>query len=312
MYLAIDGGGTKTEYLLLDERFREKGHFLGGCINHDFLPDGWQGTRREIENGIARLAEQCAGAEERIQDVVVGASGIDTAVDQRMLEQILEDLKIPQYLVCNDGYLPVKASARGGMGVAYNCGTGVCCAGIDRDGRLVNVAGLDEWSDDAGSGRWIVLSMFQKVYASAIRKEQETGLVRTFREEFSAWSKEDILNLYTKFRDPIGYPQEAVQMIALFFGLLEKGDPDAVELAHRMSVCAAENIGYVIEHLNFPANESVQVVLTGSIHTKAAGQRYFEMLEKQIAVPGGRKAELKLSEEKPIRGAAEWLRERHG
>ena len=80
MYLAIDGGGTKTEYLLLDEQFREKAHFLGGCINHDFLPDGWQGTRREIENGIARLAEQCAGAEERIQDVVVGASGIDTAV----------------------------------------------------------------------------------------------------------------------------------------------------------------------------------------------------------------------------------------
>ena len=115
-----------------------------------------------------------------------------------MLEQILEDLKIPQYLVCNDGYLPVKASARGGVGVAYNCGTGVCCAGIDRDGRLVNVAGLDEWSDDAGSGRWIVLSMFQKVYASAIRKEQETGLVRTFREEFSAWSKEDILNLVYK------------------------------------------------------------------------------------------------------------------
>ena len=31
MYLAIDGGGTKTEYLLLDEAFRTAGRYLGGC-----------------------------------------------------------------------------------------------------------------------------------------------------------------------------------------------------------------------------------------------------------------------------------------
>ena len=41
MYIAIDGGGTKTEYLLLDKYFQVVDHYLGGCLNHDLLGNGW-------------------------------------------------------------------------------------------------------------------------------------------------------------------------------------------------------------------------------------------------------------------------------
>ena len=41
MYIAIDGGGTKTEYLLLDKHFQVVDHYLGGCLNHDLLGNGW-------------------------------------------------------------------------------------------------------------------------------------------------------------------------------------------------------------------------------------------------------------------------------
>ena len=32
MYIAIDGGGTKTEYLLLDKHFQVVDHYLGRCF----------------------------------------------------------------------------------------------------------------------------------------------------------------------------------------------------------------------------------------------------------------------------------------
>ena len=58
MYIAIDGGGTKTEYLLLDKHFQVVDHYLGGCLNHDLLGNGWADVSLALKASIDVLLER--------------------------------------------------------------------------------------------------------------------------------------------------------------------------------------------------------------------------------------------------------------
>ena len=112
-YLAIDGGGTKTEYRLLDGQFRAAERCLGGCVNHDFLPGGWEDTARELRSAIADLLGRRGLQIGDITDTVAGLSGVDSRTDQINIERCLRDIGLTRFLVCNDGFLPVKAECNG-------------------------------------------------------------------------------------------------------------------------------------------------------------------------------------------------------
>src|SRR5205085_8695454 len=62
-YLGIDGGGSKTSFLLVDEYYNEVCHVQTGPSNH--LSVGDEAARAAIADGVARLTERpnivCAG-----------------------------------------------------------------------------------------------------------------------------------------------------------------------------------------------------------------------------------------------------------
>ena len=306
MYLAIDGGGTKTEYLLLDEEFRTVGRYFGGCVNHDFLADGWEGTRQELQRGTEAVL---AGTGMNISDiryVAAGLSGVDNGKDQEQMEEIFREIGFAEYFVCNDGFLAVWAECPAGVGIAYNCGTGVCCAGIDEAGRMEKTAGLDEWSGDAGGGIWIVQNVFRLVYRSVVYGRKETSLAAAYKKKFSLETEEDILNSWNMLKDPAGYPEWSREVITLFFAQLEEGDQEIWQLAGQMALCAAENIGAVMERLVF-SKEPVPVVLTGSVLTKAANKTYLTLLEERAREATGVPFRFIMASKPPVEGACRKL-----
>ena len=76
MYIAIDGGGTKTEYLLLDKHFQVVDHYLGGCLNHDLLGNGWADVSLALKASIDVLLERNGLTVSDIEAVAAGISGI--------------------------------------------------------------------------------------------------------------------------------------------------------------------------------------------------------------------------------------------
>lgn len=307
-YLAIDGGGTKTEYRLVDEQFRLAERCRGGCVNHDLLPGGWEDTVLELQSGIQTLLGRRALQISDIADTVAGLSGVDSLSDQKHVEHCLLDMGLERFLVCNDGFLPVKAEC-GGWGIAYNCGTGVCCCGIGEDGSMVKLAGLDEWSGDAGGGRWIAVHLFRTVYRQRILKSRETYLTEAYQQRFDCRSEEDIIESLTFLKTPAQNPEVSKAAVELFFAALEQQDQDIQLLAEEMADCAAENISTVCRRLEFVRPE-IPVVLTGSIHTKAANQMYLDLLRQKIQRKMSGRAEIFLASKEPAVGAQEWLRER--
>lgn len=310
MYIAIDGGGTKTEYLLLDEFFQIKDRFLGKCVNHDFLPDGWEGTGKELKNGIFTLLEKNGLQIEELRDVTAGLSGIDTRIDQQRIETCMKKIGVPDFAVCNDGFLPVMAECRDGWGIAYNCGTGVCCAGIDEKKNRVKTAGLDEWSGDAGGGSWIALHMFRQVYGDLFYQQKETPFAQKYMEKLQLRTKEDFLDSIFQIRYPREYPQVQKQVIQLLFELLEEGDEEANFIADKMLQCAYVNIRAVIEGLDF-SEKKIPLVLTGSIHTKAANQEYLRRLYAGLQNMTEHSLSIQMAQRAPVYGAVRWLEERN-
>ena len=308
MYLAIDGGGTKTEYLLLDEDFRMLERYFGGCVNHDFLADGWEGTKRELQRGTKAVLDRQHLEISDIKNVAAGLSGVDNGKDQEQMDKIFREIGFERFLVCNDGFLAVWAECPGGVGVAYNCGTAVCCAGVDQAGGMEKTAGFDEWSGDAGGGNWIVQNVFRLVYRSAILDRKETAFTAAYKKRFGLKTEEDILNSWNMLKDPVTYPECSRDAIGLFFEQLEEGEEGAELLARQMIHCAVRNIRAVMQRLTF-SEEPVSVILTGSIHTKAANQVYLERLERrmreEIRVP----FTLDLASKPPVEGAVRRLKQ---
>ncbi|MFR0953930.1 MAG: hypothetical protein ACLSGK_14570 [Lachnospiraceae bacterium] len=117
----------------------------------------------------------------------LGISGLDTARDQQQADACFSSAGISRFLAINDGYLPHCSREPGCVGVSLNCGTGMCCAAIDPSGNRIKLAGMDEWSGDAGGGNWIVMQMYRKVYENLILKDVSTSLVMEYHESNESW-----------------------------------------------------------------------------------------------------------------------------
>ena len=112
MYIAIDGGGTKTEYLLLDKHFQVVDHYLGGCLNHDLLGNGWADVSLALKASIDVLLERNGLTVSDIEAVAAGISGLDTARDQLQADACFSSAGISRFLAINDGYPPLQPRTR--------------------------------------------------------------------------------------------------------------------------------------------------------------------------------------------------------
>lgn len=310
MYIAIDGGGTKTEYLLLDETFTIVDRYLGQCVNHDFLPDSWEGTRNELQSGMNALLSQRNMKISEIQDVTAGLSGIDTRTDQRHIEECMKKMGVQRFAVSNDGFLAVLAECEGGWGIAYNCGTGVCCAAINEKGHRMCTAGLDDWSGDAGGGNWIVLHIFRQIYKDLFFWKEKTDLTEKYMREFQLETGEDVIDSVSRLKQPMEYPEMQRKVIQMLFEQFENRDEEAVLIINEMLHCAYNNVRAVVTDLKFEHKE-IPLILTGSIHTKAANGEYLQRLYGMLQKAADHRLAIRMAEKPPVYGAIQWLKERN-
>jgi len=263
----------------------------------------------EFRRSTQALLERNGLTPADIADVVGGISGADTAVQERLLEGLLQRLGFAQALVCNDGYLPVKAECAGGVGVAYNCGTGVCCTAIDDAGRMTKIGGLDEWSKDMGGGVWLLQQIFGAVYDDAALGIGKTTLTDKYARvmgektaDFPGTLDESLMRLKED-------ADAQHRLIAAMFEALDEGDAAAQEIASMMIGRAADYIAAACRRSAF-GDGPVQVVLCGSILLKAASETYLDRFRAAAEQRAGRPLCFLTPKNTAAHGAAQWLRER--
>ena len=311
MYIAIDGGGTKTEYLLLDENFEVAGRILGGATNHEHVPGGFEGVRREIETSVKALLAEKQLTMADVCDVVAGVAGIDNKNQTITLAKILKDMGFARAMVCNDGYLPVKAACEGGVGIAYNCGTGVCCTSIDSHGKMTKTGGLEEWAGDAGGGTWILQQVFRSVYDELMLGVGHTQLTQAYMDALSLKPDDEELSPPEESLIRLREDSEAKKkVIASLFVCNRAGDAAAQAICAQMIKRGTQYIAGAYRAGWFDGDEVI-ISLAGSVLLKAADEHYLKAFKSNVEAALPVSVKWVKPEKSAAHGAAVWIKERN-
>src|SRR5215510_12504038 len=146
-YLGIDGGGSKTTFLLVDEYYNEICHFQTGPSNH--LSVGPDAAKDAIVQGISQLTEQPS-------IVCAGFAGAGRPESVAFYRGVLQGL-IPQaqLIIESDAFIASIGAIGVDPGLLLIAGTGSIVIGRDKDRSMFRVGGWGPHFGDEGSGFWI-------------------------------------------------------------------------------------------------------------------------------------------------------------
>ena len=306
-YLAVDGGGTKTDYAIIDGSGRIVDQYEGEGTNHETFPDSYEGMYFVLYEAIHAMLLKNNISVDRIKDAVLGLAGADHEYQKQEIGLRLERIGLKRYFICNDGFLPVKSETEHGVGIAYNCGTGVCCDAINSEGQMLQLGGLGWHSGDLCGGNVIVEKSFAAMYGELFLNEPKTLISDLYCEEFRLNSKSEI---YDSIRLLGEDPSYRKRTISVFFKALDLGDSVAEKIARDMMHRGVQYVSSAYRILKFDGR--TEIILTGGIHTKANSKRYVAMFCEELERVLSGMAEFKIAQSKPVWGAIKWVAERNG
>ncbi|HEX6730304.1 MAG TPA: BadF/BadG/BcrA/BcrD ATPase family protein [Pyrinomonadaceae bacterium] len=242
--LAIDGGGSRTRCLAIDQQGRVVGKALAGPSNH-LLIDAAIVSRSLTEVIDATLADGQLDRSD-VACVSAGLAGVDfDGAGAPEMEALLRDLGFER-VVINGDMVIAHAGALGSLfGVVTLSGTGSVTLGIDRAGRRVKVGGWGPIYGDEGSAYRIgemALRASARAYdgrgpATVLTSEILTALnLKEFRET--------IQRVYVEEMEP----REIAALSRIAYKAAEAGD----EIARKIFIQAGEELA---ESVNAAINQ---------------------------------------------------------
>ena len=307
-YIGIDGGGTKTQYALFDEKKNMLSTVKTEGSNHETLSGGIPEAAGIIMRGIKQLLLNNALLQSDVTFALMALAGMDHPYQEADMAKALKKagLTIP-FSLYNDGFIVVKAGVSGKSGIGYNCGTGTCCNSIDDNGHLLQIGGFGMLSGDVGGGLWIAAQAYQLVYNEICLGGVKTLCTGKMEEKLGMKRDRDSLlsfiPLYEKEDESF-----IRDMIDVFFESLAEGDPETARVNDYMARRGAEFIAGHIRNQQF-GGEVIEVVLSGSMHTKLVSDAYIETMKNYTEALTGRKCLFKRLTVPPVTGAINWMLE---
>jgi N-acetylglucosamine kinase-like BadF-type ATPase len=148
--LGLDGGGTRTTCVVLDDRGREIGRGLGGPSNHQSV--GIEAAQQALAEAVA--AARQAGGDLPLAAACFGMAGLDREEDLHILRRIAQAVLpgVPVEIVHDADIALVGGTGGGRSGVVVIAGTGSVAVGFTADGRTARTGGWGHILGDEGSG----------------------------------------------------------------------------------------------------------------------------------------------------------------
>lgn len=185
-YIGIDGGGTKTEFVLADEKGVELRRVMKkGCNPNDV---GIEGSFAVLDDGIKELAVDSGKTY-----IFAGVSGAGVGDNAKALRDKLSE-KYENVEVASDLINALESSLLGKDGVAVICGTGISCC-LSKAGAYKTIGGYGYLFEDGGSG----YTYGRDGVKAALKYEdgygEKTVLLQLFREKLGKGVRNSLAQL---------------------------------------------------------------------------------------------------------------------
>ncbi|MCB0115529.1 MAG: hypothetical protein KDD84_15630 [Caldilineaceae bacterium] len=151
-FLGIDGGGTKTEAVVMSADGAELSRSQAGSANWNSV--GAETAHTHLGEAVDRALASAGITRTEITSVCIGASGVDRPPDRaRMTAWLTEMFPAARLAIHNDAVIALAAGTGGDVyGVVLISGTGMIVYGFDRAGNRRRAGGWGALMGDPGSG----------------------------------------------------------------------------------------------------------------------------------------------------------------
>jgi N-acetylglucosamine kinase-like BadF-type ATPase len=256
IFVAIDGGGTKTECWVADET-RVLGRAVCGSVK---IMNVGEAVAAERLQSLVRDAAKAAGVDlSAVTATCFGLAGSSSAGVKAWAQTTLGLVVSGAVEVCGDEEIALDAAFGGGAGVFVICGTGANVVGRCEDGSLVTAGGWGPVLGDEGSGQWIGLEAVRAAL-KALDRGAETMLLR---EVMAFWKLQSLSELVA-----VGNQQprpEFAELAETVARCAEAGDAVAQDVLQRAGSELAVQVRLVVEKMKAKGNDVKRVAFAGSV-----------------------------------------------
>ncbi len=151
--VGVDGGGTKTQAVILDFNSSVIGEGLAGPSNP--LRVGISSAAAAVRDAIDRACEMAQVRRTDLLAAQVGLAGARRPALSARMRDALAALGVAEVIVVGDADIALYGATEGKPGLIVIAGTGSICCGINARGRRECAGGWGPIAGDEGGGSWI-------------------------------------------------------------------------------------------------------------------------------------------------------------
>jgi N-acetylglucosamine kinase len=271
--LGIDGGGSKTVCILMDDARQVLGRGEAGASNYQSI--GVEATLQSIQSAIHAAIDETRKITKtvNIEAICLGLAGVGRAADIEVIKGLVQelqnskslpiiwDLKPSNVVICNDALVALVGGIGHDVGIVVAAGTGSIVFGRNHQGETKRVGGWGYILGDEGSAYQIAVTGMQAVLKAYDGRDKQTSLIEAFKQHLNLASIEDLIEVI--YRRGWGVKQIAALAPIVDF-VAASGD----EVANKIIDDAVQELvkatSTVIDVL-FSYDSVLEVVTTGSV-----------------------------------------------
>lgn len=183
-YMGIDGGGTKTRYMIANHDLTILVDFESETIHIQQI--GANELSHRLKSNIKLACEKINIFPEDLNFVFIGVPGYgESQADKEAIDKVIKEVmqKIP-YQVDNDGILGWAAGCGCHPGINIVAGTGSIANGRNKDGLSLRCGGWGPTIGDDGSAYWIGIQVINEYTKQKDGRHEKTCLVEIIEEAY--------------------------------------------------------------------------------------------------------------------------------
>lgn len=277
-FLGIDGGGTKTKFVLCNE--------LGITIAEStqptchYLQCGLNGLTQVFKDGLYECIKNSNIKDIEITNIFAACAGYGDieADNHKILKAVENAFGTTPFCVGNDTENALAGSLAGQPGINIIAGTGSIGLGINEYGESFRSGGWHHiFGGDEGSAYWIATNLLRLYTRQSDGRDKKTELYEYIKEKMHWIHDSDMLSECIIEWD---FDRTKIASLATFlYDLAKKGDPYAIQLYKD----AAKELGDIVLaiHSSLKIENKILVSYSGGVFN--SGDYILKPLQKYLS-----------------------------
>jgi len=306
LFLAIDGGGTKTECMLADER-RVLARASTGTVK--LMRVSEEEATSRLQTMLVEVAALAGVSLSEVERTCFGLAGLSNPAVDAWARRAVAAVVGGEIIVCGDEEIALDAAFAEGPGILVVAGTGSNAIGRTAGGELFGAGGWGPVLGDEGSGSWIGLEAIRVGLRAQDRLGfggEPTCLLREIERHWQLKSLGELVALANHSARP-----DFASLAPVVARCAEEGDALACGVLERAGEELAELVSLVFHKMAAAVRgeaAGIGVAFTGSVLNHIARVRAAMVARLAVSLPNARIRDASVD---PLEGAL-WRARRDG